>query len=213
MCDAPITYNEYERICSVVLSTLENLQTNLSMDCMYIALVSQEILHYHHGINASIVSGQAKIFLGIDSKGVGQILSFGKVDNAPRDQSAFHAWIRIDNWLLDFSAPIYREALDEIRQGMSSGIRVPRKMMAIKMDEFGKFAAHNQLTKFIEDDNDRSEMMSSYRGNMQFKYSLDECLDWYQKDSNECCAEHICKKEFGKSAKLRLMDLRLEGSW
>ena len=207
--DLPISYSDYERICSVVISALNDLQHALAMDCMYVALVSKEILNVHHGINATIASGQARIYVGADEAGIDEILSFGEVDRNNRNPKKYHAWIQIASWLVDFSAPLYREAF----QATGGIIQVPRKMMAIAIDDSGRFVKHNLLTEFVVDEDGRQELISSYEANLQFKYSRQECLDWYQRAPDKLSRSHRCKDPFGRSETIDLLDLKLEGIW
>ena len=203
----PVSYKDYERICSVVISALNDLQHALAMDCMYVALVSKDILNIHHGINATIASGQARICVGTDEAGRGEILRFGNVDRNNRTQKEYHAWVQIASWLVDFSAPLYREAF----QATGGIIQVPRKMMAIETADSGRFVKHNLLTEFVVDEDGRQELISSYETDSRVRDSRQECLDWYQRAPDKLSRSHRCNVPFGKSETIDLFDLQLEG--
>lgn len=200
----PISFNGYTRISTIVISALNDLQEYLSMDCTFVAIISNAILHHHQNINAIITSGQANVYLGS-----GELLSFGNGILNGESQEKFHMWNRIDDWLIDFSAPIYNEAYQAV--GGTKNIR--RKMLAIQIDEAGRFLSTNSLTEFVEDSNPRHELINSYKFNDQFNRGLNECLRWYKPWPYQIFSSHECKEPFGKSKNIPILDLNILEAW
>jgi uncharacterized protein DUF2026 len=125
----PITMADYRRIYSVLYSILEAAEARTHRACIFFSVVGAAILKENHGLDAQVVAGAAAY--AFDAAGR-QLVSFGTLESGMLvcGPDAFHAWIEVDGYAIDFMAPIFNESI----RAEGHAITVARKMFQRRID-------------------------------------------------------------------------------
>lgn len=108
-------------------SLLANADGHTYKGCKFYAFAGAFLLHRHYKLDAKPMMGAAAFRLNAD-----QALFYGRVENNQvlSDVNAFHAWIECDGYMIDFMAPMFREAL----QSTGSPAQIDRRMFQKSLD-------------------------------------------------------------------------------
>lgn len=118
----PLT--EFNRIYQVAHGVLQGVpDANAGKACTFFATFGAYILNKEYKIPARVVAGAFSFCLS----DADEIAFFGKLDNdrLASASDAFHMWIQTETHVVDFMAPIYREAFSD----NPTATVLPRKMM------------------------------------------------------------------------------------
>lgn len=100
-----IKLQDYVRIHSVISLVMANENANTERACLYYASFGAFILHQHFKLDAVAVSGAAAYHLGDPQN----LLVFGDIsdNHLVSHDKAFHAWVDVDGYVIDFAAPTF----------------------------------------------------------------------------------------------------------
>lgn len=169
-----IKLKDYERIYKIINTIILNENSDPTVACTFFSFYGAKILREHYKMDAQPVAGMCFYHMGGDN-----ILSFGKFENGDfaSDIDAFHCWIIVDGWLIDFMAP----AFTDINAGKKS---FKSKMMQKKLSDMspsidslseeGDFYFESNL-KVLED---RKSYLSS---SLAYSDLADICSKWFKK--------------------------------
>jgi hypothetical protein len=117
-----VTLAEYNRIYRVAHGALVDIG-NPERACMFFAAFGALLLNRHYRIPARVVAGAFALCVGEGPT----VAFFGKDEGGQIASSSdgFHMWVQTQTHVIDFMAPIYREAF----AGRGIDISVPRKML------------------------------------------------------------------------------------
>ena len=117
----PIPFADYQRIFQVLYTLLETADGYTYKGCKFYAVAGAFLLHHHYKLDAQPMMGAAAFKLNAN-----EALFYGRVEDnkVMSDENAFHAWIECDGYMIDFMAPMFREAL----QSTGSTAKVDRRM-------------------------------------------------------------------------------------
>lgn len=122
MKKSPLTLGEYNRIHQITRGVLRNV-VEAERSCISFATFGAYVLQEHYQIPALPVAGNFGLCVG---EGPSLIL-FGKGDHGRivSESDGFHMWVQTPTHIIDFMAPIFREAAGTLL----GGTVVPRKML------------------------------------------------------------------------------------
>ena len=103
-----MTLPDYERAFHVIYSVIKNEGANMARACLYFGFIGAAILRHHYKVQARAVVGFAVYKL--DSSN--DVLALADRDgsgNIVASLNGFHCWVVADRWIVDFSAPLFRE--------------------------------------------------------------------------------------------------------
>lgn len=117
-----LNISDYQHIFETAHAMLNAEGANTTKSCVFYNYCGAYILNHHYGLNAKAYSGFAAYHLGVE-----QILGFGTIVDGElvSSEDAFHTWIEVDGWLIDFMAPEFPIVMSNF--GVQTPI--PRKMM------------------------------------------------------------------------------------
>jgi len=113
---APLSVDDYERVFRVVHGVLLNERGSPSEACLYFGAFGAAILATHHNLAALPVVGAAAYRLGTLASDVLAFAQPTPSSGHASSENAFHCWVQVNGWALDFSAPLFDERL--ARAGM-----------------------------------------------------------------------------------------------
>lgn len=126
----PLPLADYLRIYQVihgVIATVDGKSHRAHRACSFFTIVGAVILRDRYRLEASISAGMAAYKLNEQD-----LLFFGRKDEERlvADGDAFHAWIQLEGWAIDFMAPLFTDIAKE--EGRSA---IPRKAFMRRLSE------------------------------------------------------------------------------
>jgi len=205
-----ITLKQYENIYRIVSSIGNHFAHGAGRSCQFYnvngALILQQLLK----IKARPVMGAAFIRLNAS----GDTVSFaGEEDgNFYSSPDAFHCWVETPNFIIDFTAPEYREAASQLRTPSI----IPRQMFQKekKLMSTGPYSMANAGDFYFCQNKELTihllEKMSSRIDAQDF---ANICCDWYTKLSKSGVEETIIMNDLGEATPIKLIGSNLTAKW
>lgn len=121
----PIPFADYQRIYQVLYTVLRAVGGHTAHGCTFYAMGGALLLREAYGLDAHFIAGGALYRV---SERDGLVISFGRPDglgHLESDDEAFHCWVEVDNYVIDFMAPVFRENWKDLG---GKNAHVPRRM-------------------------------------------------------------------------------------
>ncbi|AGH45846.1 DUF2026 domain-containing protein [Paraglaciecola psychrophila] len=202
-----IKLKDYERIYKTINSIVKNENADPTVACTFFSFYGAHILREHYKMDAQPLAGMCFYHMG----GNNDVLSFAKLDgdNFSSDIDAFHCWVVVDGWLIDFMAP----AFSDIKTGK---VPLKAKMMQKPISEMAE--SLNHLTKegdFYFDANpevleNRMEYLAS---SLAYSDLADICSQWYKKPPKKMNSAIQIKDGKGQLNSIALQGNSVIGAW
>jgi hypothetical protein len=205
-----ITLKQYDDIYRIVASVGDHFSHGAGRSCQFYNVNGAFILGKVLKIKARPVMGAA--FIRVND--AGDTISFaGQEDgNLYSSPEAFHCWIETPEYVIDFTAPEYREA----SKGLISGSNIPRQMFQkekslmcsdpYSMTRVGDFffSENRELTAHL-----LGKMLSS----LAAQDLANICCDWYMKYKKKKISETNVMNDLGEITSLRMKKSSLQSKW
>lgn len=200
---------DYQRIYQVIYSVLEASGVAVThRACIFFAAAGTKILRDHYDLSATISAGCMALM--VDERRANVVI-YGREENGlfVNDEKAFHAWVECQGWLIDFMAPIMREALR--KDGVDW--RVPRRMLqkplAERKSSLGEIQHIGEF--FAGHDHALTESLIDAQST-QFIDLMNVCLTWFRRPPKSL--KEICLADsHGPIKKLILRAPAIDGVW
>lgn len=205
-----ITIKQYEQIYRIVSSAAAHFSHGPGRSCQFYNVNAAYILTEKLKIRAWPMMGAAFIRLN----DAGDTMSFAGQEDGEFFSSpdAFHCWVETPDFILDFTAPEYKEACPEHIQNKG----VPRLMFQrervamsaspeslLRPGDFF-FSANIELTK---------SLLEKMLGSPACQDFFNICCDWYQKLSNKGIEESHIMNDLGEVTQVKLIKSRIISKW
>jgi hypothetical protein len=166
----PMPLADYQRVYQVIYSVLTAAGGEPHRACIFFSVVGMTLLRERYKLNATISAGLAVYKLDADN-----VLFFGRKQNEQlvADGDAFHAWVEVDGYAIDFMAPLFADvareeglpkaprrmfqkplaamkALDELEKPGDFMLQHSRETASTIIDYFGARAGNSDLLKVCE---------------------------------------------------------------
>ena len=128
----PLTFDQYKRIYNITNSLAAQFAPPAGQACIFYNLTGAALMQAHYGKKAKLHCGLGAVVLHRADSGEATALSWFEVNEslATASENAFHAWVECEEWVIDFLAPNYREALAMVPAGEKTRPPpIPRKML------------------------------------------------------------------------------------
>lgn len=106
----PLTFTEYQRLHNVLHSPSSNFNDDQGRACVFFSITGAALMHEHYKLNAKVICGSGAVMLDPKTETVLSWFTQNEDGTLSTGPDAFHAWIECDGWLIDFTAPNYRES-------------------------------------------------------------------------------------------------------
>lgn len=207
----PIPFKDYRRIFCTIYSLLESEEHDLSHSCIYFSFAGATILRNHYKIEANVFMGLAA-FRVIENDD--ELLMFAELkgNRLESNHFAFHSWVKVGEWFIDFSAPQF----PKMYEASGNTNEVNSKMFQKHVSEMAEtpndlnnvgdffFAANKELT---------NEMDSMFESNPQNLDFLEVCSQWYRKPPRKMQKNICLGNGLGDTKSVQLRTLSVAGSW
>lgn len=170
---------------------------------MYFSIIGAFVLQQHHHINPILRAGAAAYNFGLSQP---QVIAFGRVENGRlvSDDNAFHFWIEIDNWIVDFSAPLVQ----------ANGIQ-PKMFQRPKNTETLEQANLDIPGAFIHRTNGKltNELLRYFQSHQMNADLANICAQWYKPPPKPIVPMVPISDAKGRISESRQSNVTLVGAW
>lgn len=201
---------DYQRITQAIKTVLDSEDAATAHSCQFFALMGAAILFTHYQIAARPMFGAAFLLLDDVSR---DILSYGKLDgdNAGSNSDHYHAWVDAGEYVIDFMAPLYGDAMRT--RGYTKD--VPRWMLQRPKSTLADH--HYNLQRkgdchFLEDQALSQYMVQYFLKEPMYRDLIEITTRWYRKPP-EPMAPFQTRSSSGKVRRASLDQLYVTGSW
>ena len=199
----PLTLPQYERIFRTIHGILLNEECDPSKSCMYFALMGAFIVQQHHRLNANPRAGAAAYNFGLPGNSV---LAFGRSEDGKliSDDNAFHFWIEVDDWVIDFAAPLFQAA--NVQPKMFQKTKSSLAPNPNELDEPGSFvhATNPGLT---------NSLLQHFQSLPMNADLVNIGTNWYRPPPKTMTPFIQVSDSHGKMSQVRLSPVTLVGAW
>lgn len=204
----PLT--EYNRIHQVAHGVLKGVpDATPEKACLFFASFGGFVLNQKYKIKARVVGGAFSFCVGEND-----IAVFGRLHDYQlmSRHDAFHMWLQTETHIIDFMAPIYREAFSE----HPGAAILPRKMMQRPLtDEAESPDALKQPGDFRyhPDAELTDQLLDSFLGKRANADLLQIAIAWYGNRRGKQSPSFAMTDEKGRTTRLSLADTVATSSW
>ena len=201
--------SDYQRIYQVIYSVLEASGIAVThRACIFFAAVGTNILRTHHSLPATISAGCMALM--VDEQRA-NVVVYGRDENGifVNNETAFHAWVECDGWLIDFMAPIMGSALRQDGVDWPVPRRMLQKHLTDRKNSLGEIQHVGEF--FANHDRALTESLIDGQG-IQFLDLMNTCIAWYRR-SPKPLKEIALADSHGPTKKLTLRAPSIDGVW
>lgn len=203
---------DYQQIFRVVHSVSEAVGNTAGKACLFYNIIGAALLEVNYKKKAQPVMGSA--FFAIHEPSA-TVLAYshkraqGEISN---NSEAFHCWIQSEGYIVDFTAPVFRESLKE--QGLPYGI--PRRMFQKPLKLMS--GAHDRLKSegdfYVEPNIElTNEMIAKFLKSPAARDLGNVCMQWFVKPPSKIMNEIKMINDLGEITTMLLTDISVEGTW
>lgn len=211
MKDLLIPQEDYHRIFCTIYSILLSDNADIQHSCIPFSVVGAVILNEHYNINAKVCMGMAAYVVDGVNKNV---LAFAEKvgDKHISSQCGFHSWIESDDFVIDFTAPLFPNM---VRDSTGQSLITP-KMFQKKTASMADSTSQLEATgDFILSGNGdlTNEIMNTFAS---VPYNIDlinVCFSWYKKPPLKMLKVIPLSDGFGRIKNVPLQSFHICGSW
>jgi len=211
--DKPIiTIYEYQRIFQVVHSVYQKIDNSGSVCCQFYNVAGAFILNEVYNKKVTLMMGAAcfKFHAPLSIN-----LYFAHINGktVSSSEEAFHCWIQTeDGYLLDFTAPLYREYTEQA----GKKCLIPRKMFQKKLTLMA--ASYHELQQegdfYVQANSEltASRLLESVEHHKN-ENLLNLCLHWFKKPPRKIDLTMTVMNQMGKIETINLNTIKISGKW
>lgn len=216
----PLSFVEYTRIHNVVQSLAEHFVKDVGRSCVFFSVIGAVIMHKHYNKNAKVICGGGAVVVAMTPEGPQALSWLTETSDGRLEPTAegFHAWVEIEDWMIDFMAPNYREAM--VGSKLSTPIAVmpviPRKMFQKpisqvdggldKLTRLGRAAFHANQSITME-------MLDKAFERPAMEDIINIATTWHKSASMRMEPSITITNDLGKLTTIELIKRELVGAW
>ncbi len=205
-----ITLKDYETVFRILYSVSASVGNTAGKACLFYNVIGARMLNEHLKVEARPVVGSA-FFLVHDQSNT--VLSYSQIgaDGPFSSPEAFHCWIECEGYVIDFTAPVFRESLSEVGQQL----QIPRKMFQRPLSKMAKsWTELNSAGDFWLTPNVELTAIALRRFLEKPAPSdlANVCLHWFKKNSKTPESLSMIN-DLGEITEMKLANIRLSEAW
>ena len=203
--------SEFNRIYQVAHGVLQGVPgATAEKACLFFAAFGGYVLNQQYKIRTRVVGGTFAFCLGDAS----EVAIFGKLENGQlvSGPDAFHMWLVTETHIIDFMAPIYREAFADRPMPTS----LPRKMMQRRLEE--EAASLDAFTRagdfrYFPDPDLTDRLLDNFLGRPMNADLIQVAAAWYGNRRARQAPTFAMSDEKGGTTRLSLATTVASGAW
>lgn len=206
-----IPLQDYLRIHSVIKSVLDSVDAHTAHACLFFSIAGAAILRKFYGKEAVQVAGAAFYLI---HGGQRNVMCFATLENSQVKSSdtAFHAWVQCDDYVIDFMTPI----LPEMCKAAGHSFTAPRHMFQKKWSDMAP--THEHLDRegdfYLLPNLDLTvDLRNTFLQKPANTDLVNVCLHWYKRPPRAILPKLMMHNDLGELTKIRLKNTAVAGVW
>lgn len=202
---------DYLRIHGVIRSVLDSVDAHTAHACMFFSVAGAAILREFYKKEAMQVAGAAFYLVNEQQRNV---ISFATVEegHVQSSDTAFHAWVQCDGYVIDFMAPIFLETC----AAAGHPFIVPRRMFQKKWVDMAP--NHEHLYRegdfhLVPNPTLTIDLRQSFLKKPAGADLVNVCLHWYRRPPKVILPELQMQNDQGEITRIRLGNIAVSGAW
>lgn len=202
---------DYLRIHGVIRSVLDSVDAHTAHACMFFSVAGAAILREFYKKEAMQVAGAAFYLVNEQQRNV---ISFATVEEGQVQSSdtAFHAWVQCDGYVIDFMAPIFPETC----AAGGHPFIAPRRMFQKKWVDMAP--SHEHLGRegdfhLVPNSGLTINLRQSFLKKPAGADLVNICLHWYRRPPKSILPELQMQNDLGEITRIRLGNATVAGVW
>ncbi|MEZ5386133.1 MAG: DUF2026 family protein [Prosthecobacter sp.] len=199
---------DYQRIFRTIYSVLANETIELTKACVAINTIGASILNKFYGFDARPFAGIAGYCVKPES-----VILFATKDNGvlKADDGGFHCWIETEDWVVDFTTPLFQKLVEGSAIPDPGSKMMQRKYLSAKQSPQELVSAGDY---FIHADIEFTKHALKKFASKQGHHDLiNICLNWYQKPPRAMMDSIGIGNEKGEVREVKLSRFSVIGEW
>ena len=206
-----IPFKDYKRIFSTIYSILQSENAEINHSCIYFSVIGSFILHEHYKLEPKVYMGIAAYMLDEKQQNV---LAFAEKNETQLfcSENGFHSWIVVNDWVIDFTAPLFPNMLKAMDKNASCEPKMFQKPLsdictsAAELKSNGDFFIHENI-QFA------NEMMDHF-AKRPFNTDIAEiCCKWFRRPPVKMAKAITVGNGTRGFKQVQLKSYRIAGSW
>lgn len=202
---------DYQRITRVIATVANSVGKDTAGACTYFSVMGAAILERVYKKRAVPVAGAAVLHVGDPD---GRMMMYGRINDGQliSDGKGFHCWIHCDDYVIDFMAPLYRDAWQ--RGGFESDC--PRKLFQKPITAMAPspFALRNPGDFFLEPDIDLTgDLLIPFATKAGIQDLANACVQWYTRPPKPISPTLGLLNDLGQFVQMKLNPIEVAGVW
>lgn len=207
----PLPLADYERTFRIIHAVLESIEARTARACLFFSIAGAAIIERFYKRRSVPVAGSA--FYRVDDA-TNTVISLSQLHyGAPNSsQDAFHCWVQCDDFLIDFMAPIFQEALAAGGNNILCPRRMFQKERGLMVESWDALRREGDF--YVEPNVDLTQqLLKAQLERAEVRDLVDVCLYWYAKPPKRIQDVIRMADDTGKITKIALSNVRVAGVW
>jgi len=215
---------DYVRIFRVMRAVMGSNAVDSDEACLFMSMSGAAILKHFYKKNARVLAGSAFYLLNAEprtllamTKSAGNSMNNSIVES---DRSGFHCWLESDDYVIDFQALVFSEAMARRK----SRVRVPRQMFQRRktamsaspdaLESAGDFYLQPNIAL-------TNELVRAFFGNAAQLDLMRGCMTWFTRPPRKISNAMTMRRNGssggvegkGETYEMLLGDIEVTGAW
>ena len=202
---------DYLRIHGVIRAVLDSVDAHTAYACMFFSVAGAAILREFYKKEAMPVAGAAFYLVNEQQRNV---ISLATVEEGQVQSSdtAFHAWVQCDGYVIDFMAPIFPETCAAVGHPFIT----PRRMFQKKWVDMAP--SHEHLDRegdfhLVPNPGLTIDLRHSFLKKPAGADLVNVCLHWYRRPPKSILPELMMQNDLGEITRIKLGIVAVAGAW
>jgi hypothetical protein len=142
------------------------------------------------------------------------VLSYSRlVDGVPTsDKDSFHCWVECDGFLIDFTAPVFRESLAQAGKNLSIQRKMLQKPFTTMADSVNDLKQEGDFCLY-PDQSLTNQLLKSFLEKPAPSDLANICLHWLQKPVTKTPTDLSMVNDLGERTDMTLPNINLQAAW
>jgi hypothetical protein len=214
----PLTFEQYTRIYNVIQSLSMHFTENVGRECVLFSVVGAALMHAHYKKNAKVICGLGAVV--VHKAEVPTAVSWfaeNESGHCVATLDAFHTWIECDEWVIDFMAPNYQEALRSSPLAAQQFVpRIPRLMLQKPIEQVvGSMGNLTRVgrTVFVGDQDVTTTIIDRAFDRPQLGDVVNIALTWHCPLPGSMPRSITITDDLGEITTINMVERQLAGAW
>jgi hypothetical protein len=206
----PIPLADYQRISRVLQTVFDGANVKTADRAVFFSVAGALLIEQFYKKRSYPVAGDA--FYKLDDE-AGTVLSFAGVSENKNEGKGYHCWIMCDDYIVDFTAPLFRESLHARGLTGNCSRKMYQKPRSSLVDS--RLLLRNPGDSYLLPDVALTRrVLENFHSVARNQDLVNICAAWYKKPPKDMPRQlSLEDNKTGVTTTLTLSDLTLVGAW